>query len=117
MDAKSVKTLFRIFRYKFKQHKMDKQLVTTDDEELKNAEAAQNAESDDEDSYYENPLEIIREFGNNPYMERAQNALKRQLKETSERLEKELRRHVEEQHAQQRQQGAKRVEYLVNAVC
>lgn len=47
-------------------------------------------ENDDEEVFYENPLEIIREFGQNPLMERAQNALLAQLKESKARLKTEL---------------------------
>mmetsp|Transcript_1510 Transcript_1510/g.2491 ORF Transcript_1510/g.2491 Transcript_1510/m.2491 type:complete len:914 (+) Transcript_1510:102-2843(+) len=52
-------------------------------------------ESDD-DEYYENPTEIIREFGNNPLMDRAQKALTKQLKETQYRLQTELYEKEEE---------------------
>lgn len=46
-------------------------------------------ESDGED-YYENPADVIQEFGTHPLMERAQKALTAQLKETQYRLQVEL---------------------------
>ena len=52
-------------------------------------EAGRGDESDEED-YYENPSELIREFGNNPLMDRAQKALYSQLKDTQYRLQTEL---------------------------
>jgi len=48
------------------------------------------AEESDEEEYYENPADIIREFGNNPLMERAQKALVKQLKDTQFRLQNDL---------------------------
>ena len=45
------------------------------------------AASDDEDEYYENPVDLIKEFGTHPLMERAQKALTAQLKETQYRLQ------------------------------
>ena len=39
-------------------------------------------DSDEEDEYYENPVELIKEFGTHPLMERAQKALTAQLKAT-----------------------------------
>ena len=52
-------------------------------------------ESDD-DGYYENPVEIIREFGTNPLMERAQVALLKGLKDTQFRLQTQLYEKKEE---------------------
>lgn len=49
-----------------------------------------------EQEYYENPLEIIREFGTNPLMERAQKALTEQLKEAQFRLQGEKAEKAEE---------------------
>ena len=46
-------------------------------------------EESEEEDYYENPLEIIREFGNNPLMERAQKALLSQLKDIQYKLQTE----------------------------
>ena len=63
---------------------MDNALVVTNDR------AIEEPQSDDEDAYYENPSEIIREFGNNPLMERAQKALIKQLKDSNYRLKTEL---------------------------
>ena len=58
------------------------------------------AESDEEDEYYENPVELIKEFGTHPLMERAQKALTAQLKATQDKLkiallekEEDLKRH------------------------
>lgn len=51
---------------------------------------AKNDGEDEEEVFYENPLEIIREFGQNPLMERAQAALMTQLKEAQTRLKGEL---------------------------
>jgi coiled-coil domain-containing protein 40 len=45
------------------------------------------AESDEEDEYYENPVELIKEFGTHPLMERAQKALTEQLKATQYKLQ------------------------------
>jgi chromosome segregation ATPase len=47
-------------------------------------ETADDSESDDE--YYENPVDLIKEFGTHPLMEKAQKALTKQLKETQQRL-------------------------------
>lgn len=47
-------------------------------------------DDDEEDTYYENPLDVIREFGNNPLMERAQKALAGQLKDSQFRLKNQL---------------------------
>jgi chromosome segregation ATPase len=47
-------------------------------------ERADDDESEDE--YYENPVDLIKEFGTHPLMERAQKALTAQLKETQNRL-------------------------------
>ena len=51
---------------------------------------------DEEEDYYENPADVIREFGNNPLMERAQKALAAQLKETQERIKGQLYEKSEE---------------------
>lgn len=51
-------------------------------------EAAADGDSDDE--YYENPVDLIKEFGTHPLMERAQKALTAQLKETQQRLQVQL---------------------------
>lgn len=53
-------------------------------------------DEDEEEDYYENPADVIREFGNNPLMERAQKALAVQLKETQERLKTQLYEKSEE---------------------
>ena len=53
-------------------------------------------DEDEEEDYYENPAEVIREFGNNPLMERAQKALAVQLKEAQERLKTQLYEKSEE---------------------
>eukprot|EP01038_Epipyxis_sp_PR26KG_P011107 gene11107-14909_t len=53
-------------------------------------------QSDDEENYYENPLEVIREFGNNPLMERAQKALKAQLDDINFKLKTTLYEKSEE---------------------
>ena len=42
--------------------------------------------SDSEDEYHEDPVEMIKEFGAHPLMERAQRALLKQLKDTQDRL-------------------------------
>ncbi len=44
-------------------------------------------ESEEEDEYYENPVDLIQEFGTHPLMEKAQQALTDQLKETQYRLQ------------------------------
>ena len=46
----------------------------------------EEGESED-DEYYENPVDLIKEFGTHPLMERAQKALTAQLKETQYRLQ------------------------------
>ena len=51
-------------------------------------------ESDEE--YYENPVDVIREFGTHPLMERAQKALTAQLKDTQYRLQVALLEKEEE---------------------
>lgn len=51
---------------------------------------------EEEEEYYENPLEIIREFGTNPLMDRAQKALTAQLKEAQLRLQGEKAEKAEE---------------------
>ena len=45
-----------------------------------------NEDHDSEDEYYENPVDLIKEFGTHPLMEKAQKALTKQLKETQYRL-------------------------------
>jgi hypothetical protein len=52
-------------------------------------------ESDDEE-YYENPADVIREFGNNPLMDRAQKALTKQLQDAQVRLQAVLYEKKEE---------------------
>ena len=47
------------------------------------------AESDEEDEYLENPVDLIKEFGTHPLMEKAQQALTAQLKETQYKLQVE----------------------------
>ena len=65
-------------------------LATRNDDSLEQ-EILNEPQSDEEDEiYYENPVEIIREFGNNPLMERAQKALIKQLKDSNYRLKTEL---------------------------
>ena len=55
---------------------------------ISNEVAKADSESDDE--YYENPAELIKDFGTHPLMLRAQNALTAQLKETQQRLQLQL---------------------------
>lgn len=43
-------------------------------------------QSDSDDEYYENPVDVIKEFGTHPLMERAQKALTTQLADTLYRL-------------------------------
>lgn len=51
----------------------------------------QNDENEDsDDEYYENPVEVIQEFGHHPLMERAQKALFDQLKEMQYKLDIEV---------------------------
>jgi coiled-coil domain-containing protein 40 len=57
---------------------------------IRNQDAAADGESDDE--YYENPVDLIKEFGTHPLMERAQKALTAQLKETQQRLQVQLQK-------------------------
>jgi chromosome segregation ATPase len=58
--------------------------------------AAGGHESDSEDDYYENPVELIKEFGSHPLMERAQKALLNQLRETNYRLQVQILEKEEE---------------------
>ena len=44
-------------------------------------------ESEEEDEYYENPVDLIQEFGTHPLMAKAQEALTAQLKETQYKLQ------------------------------
>ena len=53
-------------------------------------------DSDGEEEYYENPVDIIKEFGTHPLMERAQKALTAQLKDTQYRLQVQLLEKEEE---------------------
>jgi len=53
-------------------------------------------ESDEEDEYYENPVELIKEFGTHPLMERAQKALTAQLKATQYKLQVSLQEKQED---------------------
>ena len=48
------------------------------------------ADSESDDEYYESPVDLIKEFGSHPLMERAQKALTAQLKETQQRLQSHL---------------------------
>ena len=48
------------------------------------------ADNESDDEYYENPVDLIKEFGTHPLMERAQRALTTQLKETQQRLQTQL---------------------------
>ena len=50
----------------------------------------------DEEEYYENPVDVIKEFGTHPLMERAQKALTAQLKDTQYRLQVALLEKEEE---------------------
>ena len=50
----------------------------------------QENDEDSDDEYYENPVEIIQEFGNHPLMAKAQKALFDQLKETQYKLDIEV---------------------------
>lgn len=52
--------------------------------------AAIPADDESDDEYYENPVDLIKEFGTHPLMERAQKALTAQLKETQQRLQVQL---------------------------
>jgi chromosome segregation ATPase len=52
--------------------------------------------AEDEDEFYENPQEIIREFGNHPLMDRIQNVLTKKLKETNYGLNIQLLEKVDE---------------------
>lgn len=49
-----------------------------------------DAPSDSDDEYQEDPVEMIKEFGAHPLMERAQRALLKQLKDTQDRLKADL---------------------------
>ena len=60
------------------------------------SQAVHQSGDDEEEDYYENPADVIREFGNNPLMERAQKALAAQLKETQERIKGQLYEKSEE---------------------
>lgn len=73
----------------------DSQVVTAPDVSLVPHQNAQN-DYEEEDEYYENPVDVIREFGNNPLMERAQKALAVQLKEAQEKLKGQLYEKSEE---------------------
>ena len=53
-------------------------------------------EAEEEDEYYENPVELIKEFGTHPLMERAQKALTAQLKATQYKLQVQLLEKQEE---------------------
>ncbi len=57
---------------------------------VEEAEPLNNTEDEEDDAYYENPIEVIKEFGNHPLMDRAQKALVKELKETNYRLTVEL---------------------------
>lgn len=46
---------------------------------------------EDDDEEYEDPEEVIREFGRHPMMDRVQEALYNQLLQTYERVSEELR--------------------------
>ena len=77
--------------------------VTSDSHEESNNEggrkhSVQEASADDEsdDEYYENPVDLIKEFGTHPLMERAQKALTAQLKETQQRLQVQLQKKDED---------------------
>jgi coiled-coil domain-containing protein 40 len=77
--------------------------VTGDSHEESNNEggrkhSVQEASADDEsdDEYYENPVDLIKEFGTHPLMERAQKALTAQLKETQQRLQVQLQKKEED---------------------
>lgn len=50
-----------------------------------------NGGGDDEEDAYEDPEEMIREFGRHPMMDRVQEALYNQLLQTYERVSEELR--------------------------
>lgn len=52
--------------------------------------AAEHVDDDDEDAY-EDPEEMVREFGRHPMMDRVQEALYNQLLQTYERVSEELR--------------------------
>lgn len=47
-------------------------------------------EEESEDEYYDDPVDVIKDFGNHPLMERAQKALVEQLKEAQTRVDTEL---------------------------
>ena len=52
-----------------------------------NGDGMDGEESEEEDEYYENPVDLIQEFGTHPLMEKAQKALTKQLSETQYRLQ------------------------------
>lgn len=68
----------------------EQQLATSDEFQDNGILNDPQESEDEEEDYYENPSEIIREFGNNPLMDRAQKALAAQLKETQTRLKTDL---------------------------
>ena len=47
-------------------------------------------EEESDDEYYDDPVDVIKDFGNHPLMERAQKALVEQLKEAQTRVDSEL---------------------------
>jgi hypothetical protein len=47
----------------------EEQMITPRDGEISHPSLAEDSDNSD-DEYYENPADIIREFGNNPLMER-----------------------------------------------
>ena len=58
-------------------------------------------ESEEEDEYYENPVDLIQEFGTHPLMAKAQEALTAQLKETQYKLQVALLEKQEDIKAEQ----------------
>eukprot|EP01041_Mallomonas_annulata_P004007 gene4007-7982_t len=61
-----------------------------------NGRSRMGDEEESDDEFYEDPAELIKEFGNHPLMKRAQKALLTQLKDTQSRLDGEIREKDEE---------------------
>ena len=58
--------------------------------ELAEGSAVVGAEEEEEEEFLENPVEMIKEFGTHPLMEKAQKALIEQLSSTNDKLEEAL---------------------------
>ena len=72
------------------QHQQHQQLSLDGEEDGAGAAGAAGEEEEEEDAY-EDPEEMIREFGRHPMMDRVQEALYNQLLQTYERVSEELR--------------------------